>query len=127
VSKLLSEDNCRLLYHTLEHTPTTESENRNIISSLKLPPTVIPIHLNYQRCVSNPCIFFNNSNTPIASEEWGLMEYGKIEFRGNPEGNYRLGRGTGLDMLGLLYNDLVSLAEIGNDSIKIVNATIAKM
>jgi hypothetical protein len=102
LDKLVSEENIRLLYHTVENDfLTPDHTNRNIISSLKWPPIVIPIHLDYHTvgCVT---VFSNIKGIGFSAEEIGLNEYGKICFEESERGPYRLNNGVRLDMKGVL-------------------------
>jgi len=102
LDKLVSEENIRLLYHTLENDfLTPEHADRNIISSLKWHPVVMPIHLNYYR-MGDFTVFLGRQRIAISAEEIGLNEYGKIYFEECERGLYQLNNETLLDMKGVL-------------------------
>jgi hypothetical protein len=102
LDKLVSEENIRLLYHTLENDfLTPEHADRNIISSFKWHPVVMPIHLNYYK-MGDFTFFPGRQPIAISAEEIGLNEYGKIYFEECERGLYQLNNETRLDMKGVL-------------------------
>jgi hypothetical protein len=101
LGRLLSEEDVRLFYHTLENIfLTSDHANRNIISSLRIRPVVIPIHLSYKKM--GDFYAFKGQQIGISAEEIGLNEYAKIEFEQHPNGPYKLENGIMLNMRGVL-------------------------
>ena len=126
LDEILSEDNVRLLYHTLETLfLTPDHANRNIISSLKLPPTLMPIHLN---CIWGKGADYNMrgpGQIAIHSSDLGLAEYFKIEFEESSDGCCRLKNGSRLNMTGVLPS-LLPHIRIENGTIEFNGRTIGQ-
>lgn len=95
---LFSENNINVLYHFLEKKPHISAEHltRNILSSLKSQPSVV--HPKYKREISLHT---------VSPEDLDLTEYARVNFWESPEGPYKLKCGKTLDLLGLLYKDLI--------------------
>ena len=107
VNTLLSDQGTRLLYHGSENRHFMPYfAYRNIKSSLLSQPEVISI--DYEEFVSNNgWKSYRFPKTTIHSSDLGWSEYRKIVFEKSPKGPYKLKHGTGLNMLGLLYDNLI--------------------
>jgi hypothetical protein len=126
VNTLFSTDNVRLLYHTLENIfLTLDHANRNIISSLKLPPAVMPIHLN---CVWGEGYYYTvcgPGQIGIGSTDLGLKEYGKLEFEENRNGLHKLKNGRRLKIVGRLADfNLLLHTRVNRQGVKVNGKTI---